>query len=166
VGYESYGWHLVNHSRPDCGTPTRAGQGMAPEAADRPPAVVHRLHAARLLLVSDDGCFRGATSLRLERNGYAVMATGHAAPMRLAELAREHRADVVLIDEAPSRRRAARTVAALDLLYPRGRSLILCAEDGRLSLASASQVSRSSPIAELRAAVERCYAGERPHAAH
>jgi DNA-binding NarL/FixJ family response regulator len=139
---------------------------MAPEANDRPLAVVRRLHAARLLLVSDDSCFREATSLRLERSGYAVRATSHAAPVRLAELAREHRADVVLIDEAPSRRRAARTVAALDLLYPRGRPLVLCEEGSTLSLASAPQVVRSSPIAELRAAVERCYAGEQPHAVH
>jgi DNA-binding NarL/FixJ family response regulator len=139
---------------------------MAPEAADRPPAVVRRLHAVRILLVSDDRSFRGATSLRLERNGYAVRATRHAAPGRLAELAREHRADVVLVDEAPSRRRTARTVAALELLYPRGRPLVLCEEGRRVSLASAPQVNRSSPIEELRAAVERCYAGERPHAAH
>lgn len=166
MGYQSYEWQLVTHSRRDCGTPRRAGQGMAPEAADGPPAVVRRLHAVRLLLVSDDRSFRGTTSLRLERNGYAVRATGHAAPIRLAELARDHRADVVLIDEAPSRRRAARTVAALDLLYPRGRPLVLCEEGGRPSLASAPQVSRSSPIAELRAAVERSYAGERPHVAH
>ena len=129
------------------------------------PAPVRRLHAVRLLLVSDDDGFRGVTSLLLEHNGYAVRTTGHGAPLRLAELAREHRADVVLIDEAPSRPHAARTVAALDLLYPRGRPLILCEEGGGLRLASAPQVGRTS-IAELRAAVERCYAGERPHAAH
>ena len=139
---------------------------MASEAADRPLAVVRRLHAMRLLLVSDDGSFRGVTSLLLERHGYAVRTTSYVAPMRLAELAREHRADVVLIDEAPSRPRAARTVAALDLLYPRGRPLVLCEEGGTLSLASAPRVGRSSPAAELRAAVERCYAGEKPHAAH
>ncbi len=139
---------------------------MASEAPDRLPAAVRRLHAVRLLLVSDDGSFRGVTSLLLERNGYAVRTTSRVAPMRLAELAREHRADVVLIDEAPSLRHAVRTVAALDLLYPRGRPLLLCEEGGALSLASVPHVGRSSPIAELRAAVERCYADERPHAAH
>lgn len=139
---------------------------MRPEATDGPPAVVRRLHPVRLLLVSDDRSFRGAASRRLERNGYAVRATAYAAPMRLAELAREHRADVVLIDEASSRRRAARTIAALDLLYPRGRPLVLCEEGGRLSLASAPRVSRSSPIAELTAAIEHRYAGEGPRAAH
>ena len=137
---------------------------MASEAPDRRPAVVRRLHALRLLLVSDDDSLRAATSLQLERNGYVVKTPSHASPMRLAELAREHRADVVLIDEAPSRPHAARTVAALDLLYPRGRPLILCEEGGGLRLVSAPQVGRTS-IAELRAAVERCYAGERPHAA-
>ena len=166
MSYDSSEWHLVMLSRGTCRTSVETGKRMAREAADRPPAVVRRLHAVRLLLVSDDRRFRGATSLRLERNGYAVRATSHAAPVTLAELAREHRADVVLIDEAPSRRRAARTVAALDLLYPRGRPLVLCEEGGRLSLASAPQVDRSSSSAELRAAVERCYAGERPHAAH
>ena len=130
------------------------------------PAPVRRLHAVRLLLVSDDDSFRGVTSLLLEHNGYAVRTTGHGAPPRVAELAREHRADVVLIDEAPPRARAARTVAALDLLYPRGRPLLLCEEGGTLSLVSVPHVGRSSPIAELKAAIERCYAGERPHAAH
>ena len=130
------------------------------------PAPVRRLHAVRLLLVSDDDGFRGVTSLLLEHNGYAVRTTGHGAPQRVAELAREHRADVVLIDEAPPRARAARTVAALDLLYPRGRPLLLCEEGGTLSLVSVPHVGRSSPIAELKAAIERCYAGERPHAAH
>jgi DNA-binding NtrC family response regulator len=139
---------------------------MAPEAPGRLPAGVRRLHAARLLLVSDDGSFRGVTSLLLEHNGYAVRATSHGAPLRLAELAREHRADVVLIDEAPTRARAARTVAALELLYPRGRPLLLREEGGTLSLVSVPHVGRSSPIAELNAAIERCYAGERPHAAH
>ena len=117
---------------------------MASEAPDRRPAVVRRLHALRLLLVSDDDSLRAATSLQLERNGYVVKTTSHASPMRLAELAREHRADVVLIDEAPSRPHAARTVAALDLLYPRGRPLILCEEGGGLRLASAPQVGRTS----------------------
>ena len=130
------------------------------------PAPVRRLHAVRLLLVSDDDSFRGVTSLLLEHNGYAVRTTGHGAPTRLAELAREHRADVVLIDEAPPRARAARTVAALDLLYPRGRPLLLCEEGGTLSLVSVAQVGKSSPIAELKAAIEWCYAEERPHAAH
>ena len=130
------------------------------------PAPVRRLHAVRLLLVSDDDGFRGVTSLLLEHNGYAVRTTGHGAPQRVAELAREHRADVVLIDEAPPRARAARTVAALDLLYPRGRPLLLCEEGGTLSLVSVPHVGRSSPIDELKAAIERCYAGERPHAAH
>jgi DNA-binding NarL/FixJ family response regulator len=137
---------------------------MPPEAGDRPSAVVHRLHAPRVLLVSDDRGFREATSMRLERNGYAVRPTSHAAPSRLAELAREHRADVVLIDETPSRRRAAWTVAALDLLYPRGRPLLLCEAGAPSSLASAPQVDRACPVAELRAAVERCYLGEWPHA--
>ncbi|MET0608182.1 MAG: hypothetical protein ABW045_05455, partial [Gaiellaceae bacterium] len=132
----------------------------------RLPASVRRLHAARLLLVSDDGSFRGVTSLLLEHDGYAVRTTSHGASLRLAELAREHRADVVLIDEAPTRVRAARTVAALDRLYPRGQPLLLREEGGTLSLASVPHVGRSSPIAELRAAIERCYAGERPHAAH
>jgi DNA-binding NtrC family response regulator len=138
---------------------------MAPEAPGRLPAAVRRLHAVRLLLVSDDGSFRGVTSLLLERIGYVVRTTSHGAPLRLAELAREHRADVVLIDEAPTRARAARMVAALDLLYPRGRPLLLCEEDGTLSLVSVPHVGRSSPIAELNAAIERCYARERPHAA-
>jgi DNA-binding NtrC family response regulator len=120
----------------------------------------------RLLLVSDDRSFCGVTSLLLERSGYAVRATRQAAPLRLAELAREHRADVILIDEAPSRPRAARTVAALDLLYPRGRPLLLREEGETLSLASVTHVDRSGPIAELRAAIEWCYAEERPHAAH
>jgi len=139
---------------------------MPSDATDRVPAAVRRLHAARLLLVSDDGSFRGVTSLLLEHDGYAVRATGHGAPLRLAELAREHRADVVLIDEAPTRARAARTAAALDLLYPRGQALLLCEEGATLSLVSVPHVGRSSPIAELTAAIERCYAGERPHAAH
>jgi CheY-like chemotaxis protein len=138
---------------------------MAPETPGL-PAAVRRLHAVRLLLVSDDDSFRGVTSLLLEHNGYAVRTTGHGAPLRLAELAREHRADVVLIDEAPPRARTARTVAALDLLYPRGRPLLLCEAGGTLSLASVPHVGRSIPIAELKAAIERCYAGERPHAAH
>jgi hypothetical protein len=139
---------------------------MAPEAPNRLPAAVRRLHAVRLLLVSDDRSFCGVTSLLLERSGYAVRATRQAAPLRLAELAREHRADVILIDEAPSRPRAARTVAALDLLYPRGRPLLLREEGETLSLASVTHVDRSGPIAELRAAIEWCYAEERPHAAH
>jgi DNA-binding NarL/FixJ family response regulator len=139
---------------------------MAPEETNRLPASVRRLHLVRLLLVSDDRNFRGVTSLLLERSGYAVRATSQAAPLRLAELAREHRADVVLIDEAPSLPHAVRTVAALDLLYPRGRPLLLCEEGGTLSLASVPHVGRSSPIAELSAAVERCYMDERPHAAH
>jgi DNA-binding NarL/FixJ family response regulator len=146
--------------------PSWTGRPMAPEAPNRLPASVRRLHAARLLLVSDDGSFRGVTSLLLEHDGYAVRTTSHGASLRLAELAREHRADVVLIDEAPTRARAARTVAALDRLYPRGRPLLLREEGGTLSLASVPHVGRSSPIAELRAAIERCYAGERPHAAH
>ena len=146
--------------------PSWTGRPMASEAPNRLPASVRRLHAVRLLLVSDDGSFRRVTSLLLERNGYAVRATSQAAPLKLAELAREHRSDVVLIDEAPSRPRAARTVAALDLLYPRGRPLLLRGEGGTLSLASVPHVGRSSPIAELSAAIERCYAGERQHAAH
>lgn len=139
---------------------------MASEAADRAPAAVRRLHPMRLLLVSDDRSFCGVTSLLLERNGFVVRTTSHAAPMRVAELAREHRADVVLVDEASSRPRAARTVAALHQLYPRGRPLVLCADGDAPSPAVADQVARSSPIAELTAALERCYAGERPHAAH
>jgi DNA-binding NtrC family response regulator len=119
----------------------------------------------RLLLVSDDRSFCGVTSLLLERTGFAVKTTRHTAPMKVAELAREHRADVVLVDDAPSRARAARTVAVLDRLYPRGRPLLLCAEGGALSPAVADHVARSSPIAELAAAIERCYAGERPRAA-
>ena len=138
---------------------------MEPEAPGCLPAAVRRLYAVRLLLVSDERSFRGVTSLLLERNGYAVRTTSHGAPLRLAELAREHRADVVLIDEAPTRARAARTVAGLDLLYPRGRPLLLCEEGGALSLVSVPHVGRSSPIAELKAAIERCYAGGRPHAA-
>jgi DNA-binding NtrC family response regulator len=119
----------------------------------------------RLLLVSDDRGFCGLTSLLLARNGFAVKTTKHAAPVRVAELAREHRADVVLVDEAPSRPRAARTVAGLDLLYPRARPLVLCGEGDALLPAVVEHVGRSSPIAELTAAIERCYAGERPRAA-
>jgi DNA-binding NtrC family response regulator len=138
---------------------------MASEAADRAPAAVRRLHAMRLLLVSDDRGFCGVTSLLLERNGFVVRTTTHAAPVRVAELAREHRADVVLVDEAPSRPRAARTVAGLEQLYPRARPLLLCADGGALSPAVADHVARSIPIVELTAAIERCYAGERPRAA-
>lgn len=138
---------------------------MASKRADPAPAAVHRLHPMRLLLVSNDRGFCGVTLLLLERNGYAVRTTGHSAPVRVAELARAHRADVILVDEVPSRRRAIRTVAALELLYPRGRPLVLCLEGEALSPAVADQVGRSSPIAELSAAVERCYAGERPHVA-
>lgn len=119
----------------------------------------------RLLLVSDDRGFSGVISLLLERNGFAVQTTTHAAPARVAELAREHRADVVLVDEVPSRPRAARTVAGLDLLYPRARSLVLCADGDALPSAVADHVGRSSPIAALTAAIERCYADERPRAA-
>lgn len=119
----------------------------------------------RVLLVSDDRGFCGVTSLLLERDGFAVKATGHAAPIRVAELAREHRADVVLIDQALSRPPAARIVAALDRLYPRGRPLLLCDDGDSLSPAVADQVGRSSPVAALRAAIERCYAHARPHAA-
>jgi DNA-binding NarL/FixJ family response regulator len=119
----------------------------------------------RLLLVSDDRGFCGVTSLLLERNGFAVRTTTYAVPVRVAELAREHRADVVLVDEAPSRPRAARTVAGLELLYPRARPLVLCADGEAQAPGVADHVSRSSPIAELTAAIERCYAGERPRAA-
>jgi DNA-binding NarL/FixJ family response regulator len=119
----------------------------------------------RLLLVSDDRGFCGVTSLLLERNGFAVRTTTHSAPVRLAELAREHRADVVLVDEEPSRRRAARTLAGLELLYPRARPLILRADGDAPPPGVAHHVGRSSPVAELMAAVERCYAGERPRAA-
>ena len=119
----------------------------------------------RLLLVSDDRGFSGVTSLLLERNGFAVRTTAHAAPVRVADLAREHRADVVLVDEVPSRPRAARTVAGLDLLYPRARPLVLCADGDALPPAVADHVGRSSPIAVLTAAIERCYADERPRAA-
>lgn len=139
---------------------------MASEAADRASARVRRLHPMRLLLVSDDRSFRGVTSLVLERNGFAVRTTSHAAPARIAELAREHRADVVLVDEAPSRPRAARTIAALEALYPRGRPLILAEESAAPSPVAADQVGRSSSIVELRAAIERCYAGEKRNAAH
>lgn len=138
---------------------------MSPEAADRAPVAVRRLHPVRLLLVSDDRGFCGVTSLLLARNGFAVKTTKHAAPVRLAELAREHRADVVLVDELPSRPRAARTVAGLATLYPRARPLVLCAEGDALLPTVAEHVGRSSPIAELTAAIERCYAGERPRAA-
>lgn len=138
---------------------------MASEAADRAPAAVRRLHATRLLLVSDDRSFCGVTSLLLEQDGFAVRATAHAAPVRVAEVAREHRADVVLVDEAHSRPRAARTVAGLEQLYPRARPLLLCADGESASPAAADCVERSSPIAELTAAIERCYAGERPRAA-
>jgi DNA-binding NarL/FixJ family response regulator len=119
----------------------------------------------RLLLVSDDRSFCGVISLLLERTGFVVNTTRHTAPMKVAELAREHRADVVLVDEAPSRARAARTVAVLDRLYPRGRPLVLCEDGDAPSPLPADRVGRSSAIDELRAAVERCYAGERPHAA-
>jgi DNA-binding NtrC family response regulator len=119
----------------------------------------------RLLLVSDDRSFSGITSLLLERDGFAVRTTGHGAPTRVAELARAHRADVVLVDEAPSRPRAARTVAALEDLYPRGRPLVLCTDGCAPSAAAPQQVGRSSTIAELRAAVERCYASEGSRAA-
>lgn len=119
----------------------------------------------RLLLVSDDRGFCGVTSLLLARSGFAVKTTKHAAPVRVAELAREHRADVVIVDEVPARPRAARTVGGLELLYPRARPLVLCAEgDARLA-AVVEHVGRSSPIAELIAAIERCYADERPLAA-
>jgi hypothetical protein len=119
----------------------------------------------RLLLVSDDRGFCGVTSLLLARNGFAVKSTKHAAPVRVAELAREHRADVVLVDEVPSRPRAARTVGGLELLYPRARPLVLCAECDAQLPAVVEHVGRSSPIAELTAAIERCYADERPFAA-
>ena len=135
---------------------------MAPEAADHATATVRRLHPMRLLLVSDDRGFCGVTSLLLARNGFAVKTTKHADPVRVAELAREHRADVVLVDEAPSRRRAARTVAGLKQLYPRARLLVLRAEGNALLPPVAEHVGRSSPIAELTAAIERCYADERP----
>jgi hypothetical protein len=138
---------------------------MAPEAADRAPAAVRRLHPMRLLLVSDDRSFCGVTSLLLERNGFAMRTTPHTVPVRVAELAREHRADVVLVDEVPSRRRAARTLAGLELLYPRARPLVLCVDADALPPGITDHVGRSSPIAELTAAVERCYAGERPRAA-
>ena len=138
---------------------------MASEAADRAQAPLRRLHPLRLLLVSDDRGFCGVTSLLLEQAGFAVWATTHAAPVRVAELAREHRADVVLVDEAPSRPRAARTVAGLEQLYPRARPLLLCADSESASPAAPDSVERSSPIAELTAAIERCYADERPHAA-
>ena len=138
---------------------------MASEAAARSSAGVRRLHPMRLLLVSDDRSFCGVTSLLLERNGFTVKTTGHAAPIRVAELAREHRADVVLVDQALSRPPAARVVAALDRLYPRGRPLLLCEEGDSLPPSVADQIGRSSPIATLRAAIERCYAHARPHAA-
>lgn len=138
---------------------------MASEAGDRAPAPVRRLHAARLLLVSDDRGYGGVISLLLEHEGFAVRATAHAAPVRVAEVAREHRADIVLVDEAPSRPRAARTVAGLEQLYPRARPLLLRADGESGSPAAADHVARSSPIAELTAAVERCYANRRPRAA-
>jgi CheY-like chemotaxis protein len=138
---------------------------MASKRTDPATAAVRRLHPMRLLLVSSDRGFCGVTSLLLERSGYTVRTTGQSAPVRLAELARAHRADVILVDEVPSRLRATRTVAALELLYPRGRPLVLCADGDALSPAVADRVGRSSPIAELSAAVERCYAAERPHAA-
>src|SRR5919106_1223085 len=78
----------------------------------------------------------GVRSLLLERNGFAVRTTTYAVPVRVAELAREHRADVVLVDEAPSRPRAARTVAGLELLYPRARPLLLCADSESASPAT------------------------------
>lgn len=137
---------------------------MASEA-DRAPAPVRRLHATRLLLVSDDRAFSGVTSLLLEQGGFAVRATAHAAPVRVAELAREHRADIVLVDEAPSRPRAARTVAGLQQLYPRTRPLLLRADGEVASPAAADSVRRSSPVAELTAAIERCYANGSPRAA-
>ena len=119
----------------------------------------------RLLLVSDDRGFSGVTALLLERNGFAVRTTMHAAPVRVAELAREHRADVVLVDETSSRPRAVRTVAGLELLYARARLLVLCADTEAPAHAEADRVRRSSSVPELTAAIERCYSGERPRAA-
>ena len=119
----------------------------------------------RLLLVSDDRGFSGVTSLLLERHGFVVRTTMHAAPVRVAELAREHRADVVLVDETSSRPRTGRTVAGRELLYPRARRRVLCADTEAPARAEADRVRRTSPVPELTAAIERCYSGERPRAA-
>jgi DNA-binding NtrC family response regulator len=126
---------------------------------------VHRLHPIRLLLVSDDRSFCGITSLLLERVGFAVSTTRNGNPATIAELARANRADVVLVDEARSRPRAARMVAALEALCPRARPLVLSTDAGTPSAAAPHEVGRSSTLAELRAAIERCYAGGGSHAA-
>ena len=138
--------------------------GQPPESRNQHPAEVHRLHPIRLLLVSGDRSFCGITSLLLERAGFTVSTTGNGYPTTVAELARANRADVVLVDEARSRPHAARTMAALEALYPRARPLVLRTDAGAPYAAAPHQVGRSSTLAELRAAIERCYAGGGSHA--
>ena len=138
---------------------------MAPEPADRTAAAVRRLHPMRLLLVSDDRGFSGVTSLLLERHGFVVRTTMHAAPVRVAELAREPRARAALAAETSPRPRPGRPAAALHLRSPRARLLVLCADTEAPARAEADRVRRTSPVPELTAAIERCYSGERPRAA-
>jgi uncharacterized membrane protein (UPF0127 family) len=106
-------WAARPESRPD---PMPDGNGQAWSAANGRPT--------RVLVGTGDERFLRLARFLLTRNHFEVRSTKRV--VRAAELVERHEPDVVVIDASDSLGDAARSVAAIEALYPRVGVLVVC----------------------------------------
>jgi uncharacterized protein len=106
-------WAARPESRPEM---VADSNGRAWGASDGRPT--------RVLVGSDDDRFLRLSRFLLTRNDFEVRSTKRV--VRAAELVERHEPDVVVIDASDSLGDAARSVAAIEALYPRVGVLVVC----------------------------------------